>query len=920
MAFHRGTPKRIRGEGPIPCRYICIREFPGKDEAYSGRPFHGKAGREVERYFDGTRLPAFGDVFATSYIKEWAGPDGDYTAADYARDLPELETEIRAVRPTYVFALGRGVTRHFLGDVDLEEVHSIPWRLPLESDSRRLFEAPEDVVVVPIINPAAGFRSPELSALSAYGFAQLEGILDGRIAPRILYDDPIPHPVYEELTDEGILNDLMLSASVLSCDTEGWPHAPWSIQLTTRDGHAYIIRYRNKALIELFAAWVNADPQQYFFIFHNSLHELAMFRAFGIDTTRLRFEDTMIGAYNLQLEPQGLKPLSLRFCNMKMMHYDECMGDASFRLAQDWLLMAHEMEEIEHGEKCQQEFVRLTTTPYTDAKGKIKAGRKIKVAPKLPKSDLHKAVERCLRSANPRKLWGDQVIDRHVEGAPKYGEIWEATLDHVPYDRAIRYAGRDSDATHRLKPCLVERLKTSELLPVYAADLATVPLIDRMQQIGIKPDLAHFRSLGVELGIEIVEVHERIRLRLVGAGVSEFAGSATGGSSGQGDRSDQRVFNPNSTYHVGELLYEKFSLDVLKRTPGGDPSTNDKILEALEKDIHLDRPVRDLIADIREYREIYKLKHTFVDKIPDFVNCWPHDGRIHPTYRITRVVTGRLAASNPNILALPKHGKFATRFRQGFVAGDGQVLASWDLSQIELRVLAHLSEDPVLLAAFRTGQDLHAKLAQRIFGGEEKDHKKGTTRLAAKAVNFGIPMGMTNVGLCIELRKNGVDVNEDDAQRWLTETMLLYGSVPVYQQSKIAQARRYGYVTDLRGRRRYIGGIRSWDDAIRSEAERFAFSTPIQAGAQSIMKRAEAHIYTEVLLPRWAADDQVEPLVQIHDDLVFECEQRIVKDLDKQIVYALTQVPADDLIVPIETSGDCGPNWGDMHEIQEKAA
>jgi DNA polymerase-1 len=233
-----------------------------------------------------------------------------------------------------------------------------------------------------------------------------------------------------------------------------------------------------------------------------------------------------------------------------------------------------------------------------------------------------------------------------------------------------------------------------------------------------------------------------------------------------------------------------------------------------------------------------------------------------------------------------------------------------------LRVLAHLSQDPVLLNAFRTGVDLHATLAQRIFGVAPKDQDESKHRLPAKAVNFGIPMGMTNVGLCIELRKNGVDIDEDDAQRWLTETMQLYRDVPVYQQAKIAQARRFGFVTDLRGRRRYIGGIRSWDHAIRAEAERFAFSTPIQAGAQEVMHEAEAYVYSKILIPHWKKGDRVEPIVQIHDDLVMEPERKILKEFDQEMVYAMTQVPAHWLSVPIETSGDYGENWGNMRGIK----
>lgn len=908
--------RRLRGEGPCPNGFMIIREHPGKDEARSGRPFSGKTGGELQRFLDGVRLPAFQEWYLTAWIKEWCGPDADYTQADYDRDLPALETEIRAVRPWLILTLGREVTRHFLGDVDMETVHGIPWLLPADSPARRLFELPEAVVIFPAYNPAAGFRSPELSAQCAYDFAQLESVISGAIEARILFDDPIPNPEYVELTDEGFLRDLLLEPVDIATDSEGYPWAPWSVQITTKDGYAYVLRYlKNKPhggpMIQAFAQLINANPKRHRFAFHNALHDLAVFRAIGIDTRELQFDDTMIMAYNLQLEPQGLKPLCARFCNMRMMHFDEVMGDAGRELAIDWLLMVQENEDHDYARRQQEEFDRLTTTPYVDKSGRRKEGRKIRNLPKLPKSDLHKSIERCLRAKDPRKLWGDQVIDRQVDADANYGAMWEATLDHVPYERAIHYAGRDSDGTHRLKPLLQARLRANELDDVYRADLATVPLIDRMQQIGIRPDLGHFARLSVDLGGEIQSILVRLRGRIADAarGARDTSGVAFAES-----------FNPNSTYHVGELLYNKFNLDVLKRTPGGDPSTNDKILEALEKDVHLDRSVRDLIADIREYREVYKLKHTFVDKIPDFVNRWPYDGRIHPTFRITRVVTGRLAASDPNILALPKHGKFAHRFREGFVCGDGTVLASWDLSQIELRVLAHLSQDPVLLHAFRNGIDLHATLAQRIFGVDPKHQDKSKHRLPAKAVNFGIPMGMTEVGLCIELRKNGVDIDEEDAGRWLAETMQLYKEVPIYQQAKISQARRYGFVTDLRGRRRYIGGIRSWDDAIRSEAERFAFSTPIQAGAQEIMHEAEAYVYSDILLPRWKAGDRIEPLVQIHDDLVLECEHAILADVDRAMVHAMTQVPAHWLSVPIETSGDWGYNWGDMKEIREKAA
>lgn len=930
-----GVGRRVRGEGPTPARIMCIGEWPNRDDARSGRVFSAKRGREneIDRYLSGINLPSRHECYMTYWVKEWCGDEGEYTDEDFARDLPTLHDELIAAQPELVITLGKRVTQYFLGDVDMEMCHGIQWILPTNRCIAGQTET-MPMVIFPTYSPAASFRSPELSAAITYDFLQLESYESGELQPRVLFDDPIPHPIYTELTDPLLLDTLMRESPVLSVDTEGWAWAPWSVQLTDEAGGAYIIRYKNRPMINRLVKWIDARGTSLRFIFHNSLHDLDVFRSLGVNTTNLIFDDTMIMAYNLQLEPQGLKPLCARWCGMSMMHYEDVMGDASARIAQDWLLMVVENEDEAYKIRCTVEFDRLTTTPYLDKRGKTQPGRKLRVHPKLPRTALHKSIERCLRSAHPRKLWADQLIDRHVEAHTPYGDIWIATLDHVPLDRAIQYAGRDSDGTHRLYPALTERLRSNALWDVYQSDVGTVPLIDRMQRIGIKPDLEHFVRLSTDLAGELHLVLQRIRERIGRAAsvVRDRAGYDP--DAGDDDESDE--FNPNSTDQVGELLFERFGIQSLKRTPGGNPSTNDKVLEALEKDVRIEGYVRELVADIREYREIYKLKFTFVDQIPEFTHRWPFDRRIHATFRITRVVTGRLAASNPNLLALPKHGKFAKRFRQGFIADHGHTICSWDLSQIELRVLAHLSQDPVLLHAFRNGIDLHATLAQRIFGVAPKDQDDSKHRLPAKAVNFGIPMGMTNIGLCLELRKNGIDVDEQDAQRWLDETMALYSQVGPYQQGKIAEARRYGFVTDIRGRRRYIGGMRAFDEMVRAEAERFAFATPIQAGAQSIMKRAEKYLYTDVLVPRWKNGQWVEPLIQVHDDLVLEAEGSFTQyphptkpgkhiavpsdvTLHQEVVYAMTQVPASDLSVPIETSGSIGFNWGSMHEIRESA-
>jgi len=473
----------------------------------------------------------------------------------------------------------------------------------------------------------------------------------------------------------------------------------------------------------------------------------------------------------------------------------------------------------------------------------------------------------------------------------KLGEMPLASLSDVPFDEALTYACRDADATCRLKPRLWERIEAMGLEDVYRLELSTYHLIDRMMMIGIKPDLERFSTFSQRLEGEITGIQSRLD---TAAGTPDF--------------------NANSHPQVRALLFDTYGLPEAKRTPGGEASTNDIILEALEKEYGVTYPAIPLI---RDYRETYKLKNTFVDRIPDFVNRYPHDGRVHATFRTTRVVTGRLAASDPNLLALPEHGDLAYLFKYGWVAGTGHVLGAWDESQIELRVLAHLSKDSVLLAAYRDGLDLHAALAVRIFGGTEADHKKGTGRLAAKAINFGIPMGMQAQGLCLQLRKNGlIDVDEDDAQKWLDETVGLYTGVAKYKDLRIAEARRNGFVRCLSSRVRYIGGIHSWDRAVKAESERFAFSTPIQEGAQWIMKQAEAHLWVE-LRRLWKRGYWVEPLMQVHDALKLEMEEGLQDHMNTVMRHCMIDAVEHNLCVPLEVKGEYGKNFAPT-EVKDK--
>lgn len=870
---------------------MLVSDYPGREEATSGRALSGKVGKEVNRYLDGIELPHREEVRVVKLISHW-NEDNEYSMADVEADAEEFAAELQSTNPSTIVTLGRWSARHFLGDVDLDEVHAIPWTV----DGGR--------VVIPIYNPAAGFRSPEIQSSVAYGFRSLKEYLDGDLQPRRLWDDAFPKPVYIEVPDAAWLKAALQGLAKVWIDTEGHPRRVWSLQFTTAPGNGYLISAKNKQQIDIFKRFLAGDynnGQRPKVVFHGSLHDLSIFPALGIEVNDLDFDDTQVMAYLLQLEPRGLKPNCVRHCGMKMQSFDDIMGDAANELAIGYATALFEVEQYDYDERQQFEFEMINQTPLVDKNtGEVKLDkegnvkyRKTTVLPNVPKTRLHRATERILRSKNPRKLWDDQLPDIQVDAYNRLGEMPEATLDHVSYESALQYACRDSDGTCRLEPELSKRVDAAGLRRVYNLEIGTYPLIARMHKVGIKPHLPTFATLSDALRIHIAELQEKIEQAVGKPG-----------------------FNANSGDQVADYLFGELALPPYKMTSEGRPSTNDKILEALEREFGATYPV---ISDFRSYRETFKLKNTFVDRIPDFVNRYPYDGRIHATFRTTTVITGRLSASDPNILALPKHGYFAPIFQLGFVAEPGHLIGTWDQSQIELRVLAHLSQDPYMLKVFRgeirrpDGKlvDLHSALAERIFGVKPELQDDSLHRLPAKAINFGIPMGMTAQGLMVELRKNGVMVSLEETQGWLDETLKLYKGVKQYQLNKIAEARRFGFVTCMSGRRRYIGGIRSWDEYTRAEAERFAFSTPIQEGAQTVMKTAEYHVWNDVILPLQREGHWIEPLVQIHDDLKLEFEEGLKDMMDPLMSWAMTET-FEGLSVPLKTDGKFGPNWGEL--------
>lgn len=870
----------VSGEGPRPCRLMLIGEFPGIEEGRRGRPFVGKSGRELRRYLNGYQLPLAEDVYLTNYSKTVAT---DANASTFTEaDAAALRDELAAVRPAILVTLGARVTAHFLGDPDLhlEACHGIAHTIRLPHGRVTLF---------PAYNPAAMLHSPKLQATFASDMARLRLLLRGQLPPHVQDERP---GVYR-LVDDGAFE---IGQAEIAVDTEGWTWLPWGASWSATPYTGFVARHGSAGLAKFFRSVEAYRPR---LILHNALHDLDVLRALGLDldAAGIPFDDTMVMAYLLGIEPQGLKPLAYRHAGMRQREYADLTADAAAAIALTWLVdlldrlpdkavTLTKRDAVAQGlwpAKCAEKYVPIRWPPLDDREQEL-AQAKTLIERMLAKGD----------GATLRKRWADGrareiLVEEQAFLPPGQYDPPDATLDDVPLIEAVEYAGRDPDATLRIKPVLQQQITAYGLDDVYQTDLAVLPVFGRMQQIGLKADPYHFVALGGMLAAEEVINHDLIA-DLVG----------------------HRV-NPNSGDQVAALLFDELRLDRevtnvrLKKTKTGDRySTNDKTLEA----IRLLHPVIPLIQDGREIR---KIKGTYCDPLPFLLGA---DGRLHPNYRITRTETGRPSAADPNVLAFPKHSTRGKLVRDGFIVDEGHEMGEWDLAQIEMCVFAHDSNDAAMIAEICSGVDKHAATAGKMFGRDphvilaEKAAHTGQgeqQRFAAKAVNFGILMGITAFGLLDQFHKNGMlDWDLDQCERLLQEWFKAYPDAAAYIESKHAEARRYGCVRDMWGRLRWLEGIHSDDDYIRAEAERQAQATPTQSGAQGIIKRVMRAVWPTLKALR--QDFWVEPLLQIHDALILEYDARQRALVDAVMMGAMTSTVQ--LRVPIKASASYGLRWG----------
>jgi DNA polymerase-1 len=456
----------------------------------------------------------------------------------------------------------------------------------------------------------------------------------------------------------------------------------------------------------------------------------------------------------------------------------------------------------------------------------------------------------------------------------KYEQVAGKGAKQIPFsqvdcDTACRYAAEDADITLRLHHALWPKLEAEpSLRDVYQdIEIPLVPVLAKMERTGVLIDAHVLRLQSQQLGKRMLELQ------------------------GVAHASAGHEFNLDSPKQLQAVLFDELGLAAKVKTPTGQPSTNEEALEAIAE-------THELPRIILEYRGLAKLRSTYTDKLAGIVN--PRTGRVHTSYHQGAVATGRISSSDPNLQNIPVRTEEGRRIRQAFVAPSGWRIVAADYSQIELRIMAHLSSDEGLVRAFQEGGDVHRATAAEVFG-VPADEVTTNQRRAAKAINFGLMYGMSAFGLAKQL---GVDRGE--ASDYMGRYFSRYPGVRSFMDSTREQAHRDGYVQTLFGRRLYLENLNSRNQAFRAGAERAAINAPMQGTAADIIKRAM------IAVSGWIEGrDDVRLLMQVHDELVFEVREDAVDEIRAGIEKHMTG--AASLSVPLQVDIGVGANWDEAH-------
>ena len=445
----------------------------------------------------------------------------------------------------------------------------------------------------------------------------------------------------------------------------------------------------------------------------------------------------------------------------------------------------------------------------------------------------------------------------------------QLTFNQIPLEQAAEYAAEDADVTMKLQQVLWEKLSKEPTLEKLfkEMELPLLGVLSRMERRGVLIDSDALFLQSNEIANRLSELEEQAYV---------LAG---------------QPFNLASTKQLQEILFDKLGLPVIQKTPKGAPSTNEEVLEELAFS-------HELPKVLVEHRGLSKLKSTYTDKLPQMVN--PQTGRVHTSYHQAVTATGRLSSSDPNLQNIPIRNEEGRRIRQAFIAREGFTVVAADYSQIELRIMAHLSQDQGLINAFTQGKDIHRSTAAEIFG-VALNEVTSEQRRNAKAINFGLIYGMSAFGLSRQL-----GIGRADAQSYMDLYFKRYPGVQTFMHNIREKAKAQGYVETLFGRRLYLPDINSSNGMRRKAAERVAINAPMQGTAADIIKRAMIQLDQTL-----QNDPDIAMIMQVHDELVFEVRSEKVAFYSELIKTQMES--AADLVVPLIVDVGQGNNWDEAH-------
>ena len=831
-------------------KVAVIGEAPGRDEDWKGEPFIGASGEELRHFLRVNGIMGRG-VYLDNVCM--CRPPGNRTPnVSEIRNCTEnfLIPKLLTLQPKWIITVGKTASEAISGtEISIEMEHGIP--RPLD-----FYGMP--VIHIPTYHPAAGLHDPSKMLLFMGDMRAAGNVIKGKISPRPPCDEFAGQETYEIMDKP--MNIGIGDTGFVAVDTEWAKGGPYLASVSTEPGVAWVIRESQRDVLDRLHRDMNL-PNVTTGV-HNILYDLPVLAKMGI--TPLKPACSMSMAYLLQDEPQGLKPLAYRYCGMKMASYKDMVGGATEELALSYILDVLSKDwpnpspvlEWKKGEP----HVRQPQNIGRKAARILKGG--------VDLSGKWKAVKE-----------GKEIVEAEL------GPLVEGELCDIPEEDAVFYSARDADATIRIFPILWERILSLDLDGTFWRDMRSAPMIIDMMANGMLIDQAEFARLSKYFQGKMESIQRKIQMSV-------------------GHLLDNKDVNPGSSMQMAELIYDKLHLDdkvgQFKAKKGGSKrSTGAEVLKRYE-DHH---PVVKKIMDWRGYQ---KLKTTYADAIPKLVS---QDGRIRTTLRMTRVITGRLASSKPNLMAQPVRSEEGRLIRDCYIAEKGNVLVSGDYAAVEMKVVASESRDKRMMEVFLSGGDLHAQTASDMFGIplSQVDAKKH--RYPAKRVGFGILYMITAQGLQRELVASGVDCTVRDCEEMIKSWFKIYSGVAKYMKENGIFAKRHGFVRDMWGRIRFVPGIKSTNRWTRMEAERQAGNAPIQMGAQGVIKEAMGR-----LVPVYRELEGVKPLLQIHDDILWEMPEYMTGIAIPRISKVLeTSVPKG-FRIPLTVDFQTSKRWGSLEK------